>query len=437
VLFTSAVAVATGLGFGAAPALSVSRTSLQGTLRDEARASSEGARSRRLRGLLVAGQLALCVSLLAGAGLLVRSLRAMSALPLGFDPGGVLVVAVQLPRAGYTTPAPRVQFMDRLAERLRALPGVVAVASAGQAPSRVTNRNGFVVPGMAAPPADAQSIMLFTEVSDDYFRTLGIPLVEGRTFGREDGGEGPPAIVISQRAARAYWPRGGAVGARVRMGQREDAPEMVIVGVVGDVRNDPAQAEPEPVQYMSYRANPWNGPVFFLRVRGGTDPLALAPAVRRALAAVDPGAPLQQVTTLRALLAERLSGRRLPVLLMSAFGSLALLLASVGVYAMFAAMAAARAREFGVRVALGSTPRAIAALVLRQGGAWLALGLAGGAAGVAAVARLVRGLLYGVGPFDPVALGAAVAVLLACAAAALLVPVRRATRADPIAALRE
>jgi ABC-type antimicrobial peptide transport system permease subunit len=186
--------------------------------------------------------------------------------------------------------------------------------------------------------------------------------------------------------------------------------------------------------YMSVRQMPWNGPVFLLRTRG--DPTALLPAARRALAEIDPRLPLHDPVTLQARLADSLSGKRLPVVLIGAFGALALLLASVGVYAMFATMAAAREKEFGVRVALGSSRARIAALVLRQGGVWMAVGLLGGAAGVVVVARAVRGLLYGVQPFDPVTLGGAVLVLLVCGAVALMAPVRRATRADPISALR-
>jgi ABC-type antimicrobial peptide transport system permease subunit len=200
------------------------------------------------------------------------------------------------------------------------------------------------------------------------------------------------------------------------------------------VRNDPARPEPEPIMYMSVRQMPWNGPVFLMRTRG--DPSALVAAARRALAEVDPRVPLSQAITLRARLSDSLAGKRLPVLLIGAFGVLALLLASVGVYAMFANLAAAREREFGVRIALGSSRGRIAGLVLRQGGVWMALGLVGGLAGVALVGRAVRQLLYGVRPFDPVTLGVATLVLLACGAVALLVPVRRATRADPISALR-
>ncbi|MFN2564948.1 MAG: ADOP family duplicated permease [Gemmatimonadaceae bacterium] len=434
VLVTFVGALCTGLAFGVAPALSAVRANAHGTLREETRSASENRRSRRLRGALVAGQIALCVSLLAGAGLLARSLWALTATPLGLNADGVLTVAVQLPPGAYRTAESRVRFQQQFEERLRALPGVRAVASTGELPTRVMNRNGLVVEGAPPPPSDAQPFVLYTAVSDDYFRALGIPLRSGRTFGAQDHADAPPVVVISESAARRYWPKGGAVGSRIRMGPDPNAPLIQLVGVVGDVRNDPARPEAEPMLYAPSRQDPWNGPIFVLRTRG--DPLALVKPVRRELSALDPSVPIHDVRTLRGWLDERLAGRRLPVLLMTAFGALALLLASVGVYAMFASMAAAREREFGVRVALGSSRRAIATLVLRQGGVWMAAGLAGGAVGIVVVTRLVRDLLYSVPPFDPVALGVAVATLVACGTVALLVPVRRATRADPVAVLR-
>ncbi|HET9210999.1 MAG TPA: FtsX-like permease family protein, partial [Thermoanaerobaculia bacterium] len=236
--------------------------------------------------------------------------------------------------------------------------------------------------------------------------------------------------------AKKYWPGGPgqAVGARVRLGPDFESPWSVVVGVVGDVRNDPALPEAEPMSYASVRQEPW-GNNFLLRTKG--DALALVPAFRRELAAIDPEIPIRKADTLPAYLAKGMAGRRLPVLLMTAFGALALLLASVGVYALFTSLVAARERELGLRIVLGSTRRAVAGLVLRGGAAWMAAGLAAGAVGVAVVARLLRNLLFGVPPFDPVALGAALLTLLACATAALLVPVRRAARVDPITVIRE
>jgi len=433
-LFTSLLAMATGLAFGVAPALAVSRANVQGTLRDETRGASEGRRSRRLRGVLVASQIALSLSLLVGAGLLVRSLGAMAGAPLGFDPDGVLTARVQLPQASYPTPERRAVVFRQLHERLAALPGVRGVASVTQIPSPTMSRNALTIEGVALD-GDGPTFIPYMAVSDDYFRLMAIRLLQGRTFGAEDAPDAPPAIVISETMARRYWPKGGAVGARVRISPHTAERWGVVVGVVRDVRVDPALPTPEPMAYASNRQDDlWNGRDFLLRTRG--DPLALVKPAQRELAALDPAVPLRNPTPLRAIVDERLAGRRLPVLLMTAFGALALLLASVGVYAMFASMAAAREREFGVRVALGSSRRAIAALVLRQGAAWMAVGLAGGAVGVVLVARLLRGLLYGVAPFDPVTLAAAVALLAACAAVALLAPVRRATRVDPITVLR-
>jgi putative ABC transport system permease protein len=433
-LVTALVALATGLAFGVMPALAVGRTDAQDTLREESRGASESARSRRLRGILVAGQIALCLSLLAGAGLLARSLWAMTTAPLGFNPAGVLTVAVQLPPGTYTRQQERVDFVSRFEERVRGLPGVISVASTGEVPTRVINHNPFFIEGRPLPPPDAVTAALYTTVSDDYFRTLGIPLKAGRTFGPQDRADSPPVLMINESAARRFWPNGDAVGARVRLDTRPETPLFTIIGVVGDERNDPARPEPELTVYMSNRFNPWNGPIFVIRTQG--DPLALVKPVQQTLAALDPRLPLHNPVPLTTLISDGLAGRRLPVVLMTAFGALALVLASVGVYAMFAAMAAAREREFGVRMALGSSRGAIARLVLRQGGVWMVAGLIVGAAGVVIVSRLIRGLLYGVAPFDPVALGLAVVLLIAAAAIALLVPVRRATRVDPIAALR-
>ncbi|HKH91306.1 MAG TPA: ABC transporter permease [Gemmatimonadaceae bacterium] len=436
-LVTAVLALATGLVFGIAPALSVSRASVEGgTLRDESRGSSESRRSRQLRGVLVAGQIALCVSLLAGAGLLARSLWAMTTAPLGLTPGGVLTVAVELPSGSYKGAQARRRFIEQYEGRLRALPGVASVATAGALPTRVSDRNEFS-PANVPAATDNRPIALYSTVSDDYFRTLGIPLLDGRAFGPEDPAEtlqGTPAVIITQSMARRWWPNGDAIGSGIRLDPEPGSPPMTIVGVVGDVRHDPARAEPEPELYMSIRQAPWNGPVFLVRTRG--DPLALLPAARRELAAIDRAVPVRDAGTLESIVTDRLAARRLPVMLMTAFGALALLLASVGVYAMFASMAAAREREFGVRIALGASRRAIANLVLVQGGVWMLVGLVAGAGGIVVVARAVRGLLYGVQPFDPATLVAVVLTLVACGTLALLGPVRRATRVDPISVLR-
>jgi predicted permease len=436
IVATFALALVTGLAFGVGPALAVGRADPQGTLRDESRGGSEGVKARRARGILVAGQLALCVSLLAAAGLLARSLWEMATAPAGFEANGLLTFTVPLPSSRYATDAARLQFQDRLMGRLRTLPGVKSVGVTSHVPTGMDNSNGFFIEG--APWGASEPVPFITTVaaSDDYFRTLGVPLESGRVFDATDRAGQPPSIIINEAMARRYWPSGNAVGSRIRIGPPDpNAPWFTIVGVVGTMRNDLTRLTPEPMMFLPQRQAPY-GDTFLVRVPNDADALALVNSVRRALRELDPTLPMNKLSTVSAVVDDALAGRRLPVVLMTAFGGLALILASVGVYAMFASMAAAREREFGVRVALGSSRRAIAGLVLRQGGVWMALGLAIGTVGVIVATRFVRTQLYGVGQFDPLALGAAVLALLLCAALALLVPVRRASRVDPIRVLR-
>ncbi|HEY9464528.1 MAG TPA: ABC transporter permease [Vicinamibacterales bacterium] len=431
-LVTTAIAVGAGLLFGIAPAIAIGRTDIQSTLRDETRGSSDSPQSRRLRGTLVAAQLALCVSLLVGTGLLTRSLWAMTGASLGFEPERVLTGIIQLPVRDYTTPESRFQFRQQFEERVRALSGVESVATATSVPTVIRQRSGVTLEG--APSGQAQPFVLATVVSDDYFRTLHIPLRQGRTFDAQERVDSPRTIVISESMAKRFWPNGNAVGSRLRMGPDPKSPLLEVIGIVGDVRNDLARADAEPIAYASTRQLPVPLVTFLVRTTG--DPLSLVRPIERELAVLDRGLPLQQVRTLPTVLGAGVAGRRLPVLLMTGFGALALLLASVGVYSLFASMTAAREREFGVRLALGSRPSAIAALVLRQGVVWIAAGLAVGAVGIVVVVRLVGNLLYGVSPFDPITVGVSVAILVVCATIALLVPLRRATRVDAAVALR-
>lgn len=431
-LIAAAATLGAGLLFGIAPALAVGSTDAQVALRDESRGSSETRHSQRLRGVLVAMQLALCVSLLVGTGLLARSLMAMTDAPLGFAPEGVLTGTISLPARDYASAESRLRFRREFDERLRALPGVESVATATSVPTAIRQRAGVTPEGTA--PSVAQPFVLGTVVSDDYFRTLHIPLRQGRTFDSHESPTTPPTVVVSETMARRFWPNGDAVGKRIRLGPDPESPLIEVVGIVGDVRNDRARPDAEPMAYRSARQIP--APTVTFLVRGQGDPLAFVAPIERALASLDRGLPLQQVMPLSTVIGAGLAGRQLPVMLMTAFGVLALLLASVGVYSLFASMTAAREREFGVRLALGSRPSEIAALVLRQGARWIAGGLIVGGFGILLVTRLLRDLLYGITPFDPLTVGGSIAVLVACATLALLIPVRRATRVDAAVTLR-
>jgi predicted permease len=327
-----------------------------------------------------------------------------------------------------------VRFHDQFEERLRAVPGVTGAAVTTELPTTVGNSNGLFIQDAPWAADEPVPFILTQRVSDDYFRTLGIPLRQGRVFTTADRADVAPVIVINEAMAQRYWPKGNALGARIHIGPpNPTAPWITVVGIVGNVRNDPTQPLPEPAMFIPFRQQPV-GSTFIVRTTG--DPLALVASVRRTLGALDSGLPMHRVATMRSVMDEGFAARRLPVVLMTSFGALALLLASVGVYAMFASMASAREREFGVRIALGSSRGAIAALVLRQGGLWMAIGLGIGAFGVVMAARLLRTQLYGVPAFDPIAIGLAVLILLVCAGVALLVPVRRASRVDPITVLR-
>lgn len=434
VLVTFALALLTGLAFGVGPALSVGRSDPQHTLRDQTRGASEGVHARRMRGVLVAGQMALCVSLLAAAGLLARSLWSMTNASPGFNPEQLLTFNVQLPGARYAAPEARGQFHQEFAEKLRALPGVRAVAISSQMPTNVGNSNGLFIESAPWGPNEPAPFILTSRVSDAYFQTLGIPIKLGRVFTEADRGDTPPVVVINEALAERYFPKGNAVGQRIRYGPpNPDVPWSTIIGVVGSVKNDPTHLRAEPMMFPSLRQQPF-GENFFVRTSG--DPAAIVRSVRSTLAGLNPQLPIHKIKTMREFIDEGFTARRLPVVLMTSFGGLALLLASVGVYAMFASMAAAREREFGVRIALGSTKGAIARLVLRQGGVWMMVGLGIGTLGVVGAARLLRTQLIGVPASDPIAIGAAVLILLVSAGVALLVPVRRASRVDPITVLR-
>jgi predicted permease len=434
VLVTAVVALLTGLAFGVGPALSVGRSDSQGTLREQTRGSSESRRTRRLRGLLVAGQIALCITLLAAAGLLARSLWAMTTAPIGFDPERLLTFTVQLPGAKYQTAASRVQAYDQILQRLKALPGVVAAGNVSSLPTQIGNNNGLFIQDAPWAPNQPVPFVLTARVSDDFFHTLSVPLERGRMFTTADGETAPPVIIINDAMAKKYWPRTDALGARIHIGPPDPtAPWITVVGIVANVRNDATKLEPEPIMYLPIRQQSL-GDAFVVRAAG--EPLLLTSSVRRTIASFDPALPMYKVSTMRTVIGDAFAARRLPVVLMTAFGALALLLASVGVYAMFSTMAAAREREFGVRVALGSTRGAIAGLVLRQGGLWMLVGLAAGTVGVVLVARVLRAQLFGVPALDPIAIGAALLILIVCAGIALMVPVRRASSVDPITVLR-
>src|SRR6185503_6076830 len=262
---------------------------------------------------------------------------------------------------------------------------------------KIQNSNGIFLQSRPWEANEPVPFITTARVNDAFFTTMGIPLRKGRTFNTTDIDSAPPVMVISEAFAKKYFPNADAVGQQVRYGPPDPSqPWTTVIGVVGNVRNNPLALSPEPMMFFSQRQQPF-GEAFAIRTSG--DPKALITTIRAQLKSIDPGLPMYQVKTMQEVVAEGFAARKLPVMLMSAFGLLALLLASVGVYAMFTSMAAAREREFGVRIALGASRGSVAGLVLRQGGSWMLLGLAAGAGGIFVAARLVSSQLQGVPPF--------------------------------------
>jgi predicted permease len=429
VLATLALTLCTGIAFGLVPALAITHSDVQSMLRDQSRTASEGARSHHLRGILVATQLAFCAALVAGAALMAQALWNVMTPPLGFDPDGVLTAGIRLPPRNYGVPEARGRFLENLTERLQELSGVEAAAISTSIPTAIAARPSFRIEGQAIDGSERP--VLFASVSDDYFHTLRIPIRRGRTFNSQDRADNPGVIVISEAAARRYWRGDDPIGSRIRFGESDT---FEVIGIVGDVRNDPARADAEPMAYTSNRQMRDARVRILLRTSG--DPFALVRPVERTLASIDPSLPLQEPVTLRSALGDRLTPRQVPVVLMASFGGLALLLACLGVYGMFAGMAVARKREFGVRMALGSRPRAIAVLMLRQGVGWMTIGLAGGTAATALLLRLLNSFIEDVPRLEPLALSIALGIIVVVSMAALMIPVRSAARVDPVVALR-
>jgi putative ABC transport system permease protein len=433
-LFTLGTSLVTALAFGMVPALRGSRLDLNSALKDGSRVSGGRARSR-FRGGLVVANLAIALVLLAGAGLALKSFARLARVDPGFDPRNLLTMQLTTSGARYTEQPAVLQFYHQVTDDVRGLPGVQGVALASQIPLG-GNRDQFGITIEGRPwdnPAAAPYAERY-EVSPAYFRTLGIPVRSGRVFGEQDGPATPPVAVINQAFARALFPGEDAIGKRILLGGGPEAPWRTIVGVVGDVHHESLEQAPDFQAYVPFDQTADADPL--LLIRSATDPAPLAAPAKRAVWALDRDQPVSSVATMEQLLASTLAQRQFTMTLLAAFAALALLLAVVGIYSVMAYSVVQRTHEFGVRVALGALRGDVVGAVVREGGALIALGLLLGLAGAGAVARGVRGLLYDVSPTDPVVLGLVTALLAGAGLLACLLPARRATRIDPMEALR-
>jgi putative ABC transport system permease protein len=436
VAFAALVAVVAGLLFGALPALSVSQVSPARQLR-AGTAGAGGARHRLdVRGALVSGEIALALVLLVGAGLLLRSLRELQAVDRGFRPGNLVTFSFNIGR-GSRWSDDVAGFNERYLERLTALPDVESATVACVAPlaghCMITDVRRA---GDRSWSEGSRPRIGVHYVSDGFFETLGVPVREGRTFTSEDRKGSRPVVVLSEAAVRELFPDGGALGRPVAMGTdltSEEGSSAEVIGVVGDVLFDTPEKGVIPEAFISERQEEGYS-TFIVRTRG--EPLAAIPGARAALAALDPDIPLHGVSTLDDIEASATADTRVLGGLLATFAGLALLLACTGVWAVVAYAVAKRTSELGLRVALGAEPGQVVALVVRGGLALAAVGVLAGSLGAWGASRVLKSQLYGVAPTDPVTFVAAAALLMAVAAAAAWLPARRATRVDPMVALR-
>ncbi len=431
--FTAGVSLLAGLLFGLTPALQASRSPVGTVLRDEGNALA-GGRRVGLRGWLVAGQMALSVVLLVGAGLFVRSLAKAGSIDPGFDTGPATLVQVNGQGAGYESAADMEPMMETALEDIRALPEVRSAALVTRPPLQLGNWvNFYDVPGVDPPPNRDHHRIEMTSVSAGYFETMGIPLREGRVFGAQDRADAPRVVIVSRALAEAFWPGESALGHTLIPVSDRDNP-VTVVGVAEDVKIWTLQEPPRPYLYQPYAQAPATSVVVV--ARGSVPPAALGRAVTESLRRTDPDIFVPGVKSMQEHLGFILFLPRMAATLVGGFAVLALVLAIMGLYGIVSYGVARRTREMGIRLSLGAGAGDVVGLVVRRGLTFAVIGAVVGVAAAMVVSRLIGQWLIGVAPWDPVTLAGVPLLLLAVSAVAAFLPARRASRVDPTEALR-
>jgi putative ABC transport system permease protein len=435
--FTLGVSLLTGLIFGLAPAFHSSKTELVETLKEGGRGTSEGARRNRVRNVLVVAELAIAVVLLVGAGLLIKSLWRLQKVNSGLQPENVLTFNVVLPEIKYKTEK-QAQFFIDLKQRLQTTPGAVSASWIYPLPlSEDRFVISFEIDGRPMAPKDHPSADFFT-TGVDYFKTMGIPIIKGRDFDDRDKHGSTPVVIVTEKFARDFFPNEEAVGKRIRPGistyDDDEDRWREIVGVVGDVRNRSLSTDPPPAYYVPQTQVPFTQLVGVIKT--SNEPRSLISAVGKEVAAMDQDVPVFAVKTMEEYLSTSVAGPRFSTTLLSIFAAVALVLTIVGLYGVMSYSVAQRTNEIGIRLALGAQSRDVLLMIVKQGGMLIGLGLVIGLSVAYVVMRLITSWLFGVTAKDPFTF-AAVAVLLAMVALlACYIPALRATKVDPMDALR-
>ena len=432
--FTLALSVLMALVFGIFPALSGSRPNLLKVLRESSARNLMSFGLRSMRGWLVVTELALALILLLGAGLLVRSFRQLTAIDLGFNRENVLMARLSLPRSVYRKDEQTEAFYGQLLERVKAIPGVESAGTINHTP---LNGFGIIVftgiEGQPPPDRDKDLPIGVGSVSPDYFRTLQIPLISGRVYDERDRADSPKVAVVNQAFAKRYFPAGDVLGKRIGFGC-EDGLCTTIVGVVGNVKQESITADVSPEIFVPFSQMPMNGITLFVRTKG--NPSDFAGAVRSEVFGIDKNQPVYDVKTLDQRVVQTIAASRSLMLLFSGFAGLALVLASVGVYGIVSYSVTHRTKEIGIRMALGARSVDVLRMVLTNGMTLVLAGVAIGVAGALALTRFLTSMLFGVTATDTTTFVAVSLTLVAVALVACLVPARRATKVNPLDALR-
>lgn len=433
--FTVGVSMLTGILFGLIPALQVSKSGQSGTLKEGALGSTDAGGKSRMRSALIVTEVALSLMLLVGAGLLINTFVRLLKTDAGFDPRGVLALDVPLSRTKYTKPEQRSAAFQQLVEKMKSVPGVREVSLVSNVPlSDLDSEISFNIAGRPPYRPGEELAADDTTVSPNYFRTMNIALLRGRDFTEQDTLNSPHVIIVSNSFVRRFFPGEDPLGKQILM-DGDGQPPREIVGVVNDVRRNGLDVDVEPEMYVSQ----WQTPERRLNVMLKTDapnPAQLTQAARQAVREFDPNQIIWRIQTLDEMLSKSVAPRRFNMMLLGVFAGVALVLAAVGLYGVMSYSVNWRTNEIGIRMALGARASNVIGLVLREGMIMTLIGLALGLAGALALSRLLTTLLYGVSPRDPFTFAGVSIVLLLVALVACLIPAMRATKVDPLVALR-
>jgi predicted permease len=423
----------TGVLVGVLPALSSASVNPQASLQDASRGTVGGALRRRTRAALVVAEVALAVAITTGSGLLLRSFVSVTSINPGFDTDRLLTMQINLPPT-LTNNTDRLAFYRSFFERLEALPGVASVGGTTRVPLGSTSVSTTVqIEGRPVPAAELPEVQ-FRRAMHNYFETMGIPIRQGRTFNVDDTATTPPVAVINDAMARRLFPNEDPIGRHIRIGPNPSGTWTTIVGVIGDVRHGGLEETPQPEMYITYLQGPPVNP--FIVVRTSGDPALMAETVRAEIRNFDKNVPLYDLRTMTTLRSETVSTRRFILLIVGAFGLLALGLAAIGVYGVMSLIVSERTREVGVRLALGAQPKELLRMIVGQAAKLAGIGVAVGVAAALPLAPLLDSQLYGIESFDPTTFISVPVVLMVIATLAALVPARNAMRVDPLTALR-